>query len=98
RDGVVFNTLLFNQIGRPSVPGFGHFSVIVGPCGFTSYGGEKLGLPFASPFVTPGLRDLTNVYLRTHRLRLDPHVDIEIITAILPGRVNVPVALTSPVP
>jgi hypothetical protein len=96
RKDIVFNTVLFNRERQPVTSGFGHFSVIVGPCGFTSYRGEKLGLPFGSPFVTPGLGDLKNVSLRSHRLSLEPHVDIEIITTILPGEVSTPVALTSP--
>ena len=96
RKGVVFNTLLFDVGGQPPlVPAFGHFSVIVGPCGFTPYRGDKLGFPFGSPFITPKLGDLTNVQLRTHRLSLEPHVDIDIVTTILPGAVSAPIALTS---
>jgi hypothetical protein len=96
REGIVFNTLLFDQECQPAVPGFGHFAVIVGPCGFSQYRGQQLGAPFGSPFIEPPLGNLANVFLRSHRLSLEPRIDVEIVTAILPGRVTVPAALTSP--
>lgn len=95
REGIDFNVLLFDWDQQPPAPTFGHFAVIVGPPGFESYRGSNLGLPFGSPFVALG--DLRrNTHFRSHRLRLDPHLDMEIVTALLPGRVSVPVALTSP--
>lgn len=97
REAVVFNTLLFNEKRRDFVtPCFAHFSVIVGPCGFIPYTGELLGLPFRSPFVSPPLGTLTNVPLRSHRVSLEPHVDLDIMTAVLPGAVSQPVSFTSP--
>jgi hypothetical protein len=96
REGVVFNTLLFDQDRQPVIPCFGHFSVIVGPCDHQPYRGDKLGVPFGSPFVTPPLGNLVNGFLRSHRISLEPHADIEVVTAVLPGRVTVPAALTFP--
>jgi hypothetical protein len=94
REGLDFNILLFDQDQSPLFAGFCHFSLIVGPCGFESYRGPKLGLPFASPFIEPPLGNLMNLFLRSHRLSLAPHVEVEIVTTILPGRVTVPLALT----
>jgi len=94
REGVVFQDLLFDQTHQPPIPAFGHFAVIVGPCGFRSYRGNNLA-PIGSPFVS--LDDLSRpVSWRSHRLTLTPHVDIEIVTALLSGQVSVPIAITSP--
>lgn len=97
RESVVFNTVLFNTGHREfMVPSFAHFSVIVGPCGFESYRGDQLGLPLGSPHISPPLPTLDNLAVRSHRLSLEPHVDLDIIAMVLPGRVTVPVTFTSP--
>ncbi len=94
REGLDFNVLLFDQNHSPLLPGFCHFSLIVGPCGFEPYQGPKLGVPFGSPFIEPPLGNLMNLFHRSHRLSLAPHVEVEIVTTMLPGRVTVPLALT----
>jgi hypothetical protein len=98
RDGAVFNTLMFNTAVQNLVmPSFAHFTVIAGPCGFPEYFGSHLALPFGSPHIAPRLPDpLTNVSLRSHRVSLAPHVDLQIVTTILPGEVTATAAFTSP--
>jgi hypothetical protein len=97
REGVVFNTVLFNTTHRQLViPSFAHFSVIVGPCGFPAYDGALPGLPFGSPYISPPLGVLSDMPLRTHRISLEPHVDLDIVSVALPGRVTVPLTFTSP--
>ena len=88
REGILFNTLLLSE-SQPEIDGFCHFAVIAGPHGFAPYRGNQLGVPFGSPFVAPPLGNLQSLFLRSHRLSLEPHVDIEIVTASLPGRVIV---------
>lgn len=98
RDGVAFNTILFNTLHRKLIiPSFAHFSVIVGPCGFAPYTNELPGLPYGSPYITPPLGDLIDLPRRTHRVSLEPHLDLDIISAILPGKVTQPMTFTSPV-
>jgi len=96
REGVMFHELLFHPTERQRLPAFGHFAVIVGRCGFPEYRGNRL-VQMSSPFIS--LYDpRQQVFWRSHRLRLEPHVDIEIATAVLYGTVSVPVALASAAP
>ncbi len=77
-------------------PGFPHLSLIVGPCGFRSYGGEQLGFPHDSPYVIPPLPNtLPPLPLRSQRASLPSKLDIEIISSWLPGRLTVPISFTS---
>ena len=97
RDGIVFNTVLFSELNRKLVvPSFAHFYVIAGPCGFPAFRGSVPGLPIGSPYVSPPLLNLSELPLRIHRISLEPHVDLDVVTMILPGSVTVPAALTSP--
>lgn len=100
RNGVVYNTLMFNTTNyRPIVPSFAHFTVIVGPFGFADYFGEHRAFPFESPYISPKLPEvLRDIPMRSHRISLEPHVDLQIITTVLPGVVTVPAAFTSPMP
>ena len=77
-------------------PGFPHLSLIVGPCGFRSYGGEQLGFPHRSPYVIPPLPNkIPPLPLRSHRVSLASALDIEIVSSWLPGRLTVPISFTS---
>lgn len=98
RDRVVFNTLMFNpNIQHITMPSFAQFTVIAGPCGFADYKGPQLAMPFGSPYVRPRLPDaLPSLALRSHRVSLEPHLDLQIITAILPGEVTETATFTSP--
>jgi hypothetical protein len=98
REGVVFNTIGFNQTDRQLVvPNFVHFGLVVGSKGFPSADESNLGLPFGSPYVIPPLPMLTDVPLRSHRVSFDPSdIELEIVAAILPGELKVPVTFTSP--
>ncbi len=100
RDGVIYNTLMVNtKYSRPSIPSFAHFTVIAGPTGFTDYFGEHRAFPLDSPYISPKLPDmLQNIPMRSHHISLEPHIDLQIITSVLPGIVTVPAAFTSPVP
>ena len=98
REGVAENVLMLNTTNHPLAwPRFAHFTVIAGPCGFADYSGEHLALPLGSPYISPKLPDvLTGIPSRSHRISLDPHVDLQIVTAILPGAVTIPATFTSP--
>ena len=96
REGVEFNDLLFNTgIEHVPQPSYAHFTVIVGPCHFQEYTGERLALPIGSPFAKLP-EQFVNVPMRRHRVHLTPYADIEITTALLPGEITVPFAFTSP--
>jgi hypothetical protein len=98
REGIVYNTLMFNTTSNHLiVPGFAHFTVIVGPCGFADYSGGQYAFPVGSPYITPKLTGAVNIPVRSHRVSLEPHVDLQIIAAILPGAVTVPATFTNPV-
>jgi hypothetical protein len=100
RNGVVYNTLMFNTENyRPIAPSFAHFTVIAGPSGFADYFGEHHAFPFESPYISPKLPEvpLDIPAIRSHRISLEPHVDLQIITTVLPGVVTVPATFTSPV-
>jgi hypothetical protein len=95
REGVDFNDLMFNtEIEHIPQPSYAHFTVIAGPSDFPEYIGEKLAFPIGSPFAKLPER-FTKIPMRRHRLRLTPYADVEITTAILPGEITVPFALTS---
>jgi hypothetical protein len=95
REGLIFNTLQLNaRARRRFTPGFLHFTVVVGLCGFPDYKESFHRTPDAAPYVTPPLPVLTDMAMRSHRVSIPPF-DIEIITSWLPGRLNVPILFTS---
>ncbi len=98
RKGLKFPCLkLSRDAQRRFNPGFLHLSVIVGPRRFESYVGDKLPFPDGVPYVAPPLPGvLPRIPVRSHRMSLPPELDLELITAWLPGRINVPVVLTIP--
>jgi hypothetical protein len=76
---------------------FLHFGIIVGPKGFENYSGGELGFPYGSPcLVKPLPEELSKLPIRSHRLELSNNTDIQITVCYLPGRLKLPVAITSP--
>jgi hypothetical protein len=95
REQLVFNTLQLNAMARHRfVPGFLHFTLVVGPCGFPKYSGPEFRLPNSSPQVRPPFSKLTDVPLRSHRVNIPPF-DVEDIVSWLPGTLSVPVMFTT---
>lgn len=99
REGAEFNLISANTDG-PRVPQshFLHFSFVIGPQGFEDYQGQQLGFPHGSPFLRAPLPDtMSDVRLRSHRVRLSQRADIQIIVSQLPGALIVPMSFTTPV-
>ena len=93
REGAEFLWLALHEealvrLGRT----FLHFAFIVGPVGFPDYEGHELNLPFGSPFLTDRLPNLEGLRLRSGRLSLGAKVEVQIVGALLPGGLRVPVA------
>lgn len=80
---------------RPRFPeGFPHFAMIIGPKGFAD---EKvrLNFPLGPPSLKAPLGDIGGgLLLRIARLPLGPNVDLEIVSAWLPGVLQAPVIFT----
>ncbi len=75
--------------------GFIHFGVIVGNSGFERYLDGELGFPCQSPYLEQPLPSvLSGIPMRTHRLSLSSATDIQIISCILPGKLNTSVSFT----
>lgn len=76
-------------------PFYLHLAVIVGPRGFNNYKGPKLGFPEGSPFLTSQPPDgMISIPTRLHRLSINSEIDLQIVTACLPGTISVPAAFT----
>ena len=73
--------------------GITHFSVIAGPPGFADYTGSDLAFPVGSPFLQEPLTIPDNLPVRRHRISLGA-VDLQIVTAWLPGRLDVDMVFT----
>jgi hypothetical protein len=95
RDKLVFNTLQLNaEAKRRFTPGFLHFALVVGPCGFPNYSGFLFPNADTLPYVSPKFPPLNDTPVRGHRLNIPPF-DVEIISAWLPGTLSVPFLFTS---
>lgn len=96
REGAVFNCVSLSPDARDRYKdGFLHFGFVVGPSGFPDYRGTNLGIPFGSPFLRKPLPpEIRQLPLRSHRLSLGNVVDIEVITAWLPGNLSHDVTFT----
>lgn len=96
-EGVAFNELLLNTAAHKLfIPGFLHFSIVVGDCNFKSPADLRLGFPIGSPYFEKPLDLSGDLPIRRHRIKLEPYVDFEITTAHLPGKLLVPATFTSP--
>jgi hypothetical protein len=97
RSDAIFPILDFHSEAVSSLnTGFLHFGVIVGPKDFEKYTGTEIGIPNGSPFLTnPFLNQEVKLPVRIHRFTLSQNVDIQIVTAILPGSLNMPITITS---
>jgi hypothetical protein len=98
RDGAQFPILhLNNELPSPPGESFLHFAIVVSPTGSPEYAGQELGAPHGSPFLNNPLPDsFINLPIRRHRFQLSATIDIQITTALLPGRLAGPVTFTSP--
>jgi len=90
--GQVFQGLELPPGARPQ-PGFVHIAVLAGPRGFPDYTGDRLGLPFGSPFLQGQLEVPAGLPVRRHRISVGA-VDLAIVTMWLPGQLNVDVTYT----
>lgn len=82
----------------PGEPAFLHFSVVIGPKGFSSPENEILGLPHGGPFLTSSSSTETiNAPIRLHRILLSEDVELEINASSLPGKLRTPLLFTAPI-
>lgn len=98
QEGAKFPILSLNDEHlTPFEEGFLHFGIIVGPKGFENYSGGEFGFPYGSPcLVKPLPEEFSKLPIRSHRLELSNNTDIQITVCYLPGRLKLPVAITSP--
>jgi len=98
REGAKFAIVSLNDEHlTPFEEGFLHFGIIVGPKGFENYSGGEFGFPYGSPcLVKPLPEEFSKLPIRSHRLELSNNTDIQITVCYLPGRLKLPVAITSP--
>jgi hypothetical protein len=98
RSDAVFQILDFHPEAISSIgSGFLHFGIIVGPKGFEMYNGTEIGIPDDSPFLMkPFPHQLMRLPVRIHRFNLSEDIDIQVVTTTLSGKLNMPVAITSP--
>ncbi len=74
--------------------GFLHFAFIIGPTGFRDER-QTLNFPPGPPSLKAPLGDLSaHLPLRIARLSLSPNVDLEVVSAWLPGVLQAPVVFT----
>ena len=96
REDAIFHQLEFHPHARMSGSFTSHFSVFVGNGRGNFYGGNDLGLPYDSPFLTAPLDDREMpLPIRRHPIVLSNDRDLQIDTAILPSDVIYPVVVTS---
>lgn len=100
RENATFQIVRLNS-DFPSLvePTFLHFSVVVGPRGFSSPQNELLGLPQGSPFL-PSTRPIEAIQapIRLHRVLLSDNIELEITAANLPGDLQTPWLFAAPMP
>ena len=100
RENSVFQLVRLNtEHARPEKPTFLHFTVIVGPKGFSSPENELLGAPYGGPFLrTPPPDWSGQAPIRLHRVLVSDNIELEITSSVLPGELKIPMLFSSPLP
>jgi hypothetical protein len=73
-------------------------SVIVGPKGFPLHNGPEWGAPYGSPFVTGEPSPDQRFSVGRNQFPLDDATDVQLATTWIPGKMAIPMILTSPKP
>jgi hypothetical protein len=96
--GVEFPLVTLNtQFARLDVPSFLHFSVIVGPTGFSDYRGPFQTPPLGGPLISrPEGSENLRVPIRTYRAQLSGTVDLQIDASEVPGQLKMPFVYSTP--
>jgi hypothetical protein len=72
------------------------FAVIVGPKDFPLYNGPEWGAPYGSSHIIGRPAPDQRFSIRGNQFPLDETTDVQIAAAWIPGRMTIPMILTSP--